>query len=133
MISMRVPREIYDRLIEIRDRTGQSWADIMKVGRGLQESILDVTAARDQLRHQRALGRRVEFNFAYDAFGIEIICGDCCSVDTVCTRRLQDAVGQLIEEDGWVHKDCSKAPLWPQVRSDWVETLHVLDANLGPI
>ena len=130
---MRVPREIYDRLIEIRDGTGQSWADIMKVGLGLQEPILDVIAARDQLRHQRALGRREEFNFAYDAFGIEIICGDRCSVDTVCTRRLQDAADQLIEEDGWVHKDCSQAPLWPQVGSDWVKTLHVLDPNLGPI
>lgn len=40
VISIRMASEIHEQLEEIREKTGQSWADLMKVALNLQKPAL---------------------------------------------------------------------------------------------
>jgi predicted CopG family antitoxin len=99
-VGCRVPKEIYDRLQEIKENEGKSFADILKVGLG----ILELKAKKDDKAYSRG------YNDGYREAELELkvtyICDVCGEPIVVNTTDEKKAIKQYMEDHNWGHKEC---------------------------
>jgi predicted CopG family antitoxin len=99
-VSCRVPKEVYDRLQEMKENEGKSFADILKTGLG----ILKLKAKKDQNAYYR--GYKDGYRQAELKFKVTYRCNVCGESIVVNTRDEKEAVRQYMEEHRWGHREC---------------------------
>jgi len=104
-VSFRVSRELYEKLNEIREKTGKSYADIIKEWLGVQEPTIQKTYNRGyNAGHKEGmkLGHRV---------GEQFFLGEC----KVCGEQLKwdldnnvnkNLLAEIINKVGVAHNRC---------------------------
>ena len=92
-VSARVTREFYERLCEIRERDGVSFADVLKVGAGLQEA-----ASRKASEEAFAEAKRT--------YLVRFSCQVCRKWIEVSAENTRAAARDYFEQNGWGHPEC---------------------------
>lgn len=106
VISARVPKEIRDRLIALREK-GESVADVLKVGLGLIEAKI---GAEDELKKRaHDEGFQAGYNKAKDRFAVEFVCSVCGESLAITDRDLKLIAAGLLQRNNWGHLECVRA------------------------
>lgn len=92
-VSVRVTRELYDRLTELREQSGKSLGDILKEALKLQAPS---TKKAYQLGYEAA---KQEFAISYK-------CSVCGGNLTVSSAKEKEAIAGYMREHGWGHSEC---------------------------
>lgn len=94
-VSIRVDRELYDQLKDLRERSGKSLGDIL----------------REALK-QQAPSTKKAYQLGYYAakreFAVSYKCSVCGGNLAVKSAEEKDAVAQYMREHGWAHSECGK-------------------------
>lgn len=106
-IAIRVPREVYDALVEIRKRTGQSWADLMKVALKLQEPILEPRQPDPQeLAKAERRGKVAGIAETVARYRVLYSCSECEKPMDLTSDAEKRAAARYMQEHGWHHGRC---------------------------
>ena len=96
-ISVRVPRELHDRLVQLKQRSGKSVADVVR-------EALDVqTPSVDQAYHR---GHAKGFTTAEQWYRVDYRCCVCGGTLTIEGKEDKEAAARLMREEGWAHRSC---------------------------
>ena len=97
-VTVRVDRALYDELKTLKERTGHSFADILKIG-------LDKLQVVEEEIHTR--GYMEGLDFASKAFQVRYRCARCHRLHLTITRdkEKQDAA-DLMYQAGWYDPTC---------------------------
>lgn len=101
-VSCRVSRETYDRLQEMKEKEGKSFADILKIGLG----ILALKAKKDEKAYSR--GYRDGYREAEREFKVAYACSVCGKTITLNSEGEKEAASGYMEEHGWGHAECHR-------------------------
>ena len=101
IIAIRVPRQIHDQLVEIREKTDQSWADLMNVALKLQEPVL--TRKPDQKELDKAFEEGLEEG--WKEYSIVFPCSKC-GKDIIVNSENKQLIIQHLRNSGLKHKKC---------------------------
>ena len=93
-VSIRVSRGLYDRLKDLRERSGKSLGDIL---REALERQLPSTKKAYQLG----------YNAAKRQFAVSYKCSVCGGNLTASSLREKEAMAQYMREHGWRHGKCA--------------------------
>ncbi len=96
-VSIRVNRELYDKLKELREQSGKSLGDILREA---------VKRQKPSTKEAYDLGCKAGYDDAKRKFTVTYrcsVCGGIISLDTVEERR---AVSEYMREHGWSHSKC---------------------------
>lgn len=100
VVSCRVLREIYERLQEMKEKEGRSFADILKIGLG----ILELKAKKDEKAYSR--GYDDGYHEAELEFKVTYACNVCGKPIVVNTKEEKEAVKQYMDDHNWGHTRC---------------------------
>jgi len=107
-ISFRVSVEIYEKLCKIREKTGKSYADIIKEGMGVQEPMVKDTYTRGYRagydKGKRA-GKREGEVFS---LGSCASCGGVIQWD-LSSNEQRNTLASAISQARFVHKNCNSS------------------------
>jgi len=92
-VSVRVTRELYDQLKELREESGKSLGDILR-------EALKLQAPSVKKAYQRG------YEAAKNEFAIFYKCSVCGGNLTVTSEQAKAAVAQYMREHGWGHSKC---------------------------
>jgi predicted CopG family antitoxin len=104
-ISCRVPRQVYDRLKEIKKAEGKSIADILKAGLGLFE----VKRRNEETIRQEAYDKGWEdgVNTTEALYAVTYRCSNCRKEMVVTSDKEKKAIREYMHDSGWCHGDCN--------------------------
>jgi metal-responsive CopG/Arc/MetJ family transcriptional regulator len=92
-ISIRVTKELYDQLNELREQGGKSLGDIL----------------REALKQQSPSTKKA-YQQGYDAakgeFAVSYKCSVCGGNLTVTSQKEKEAIARYMREHGWGHSKC---------------------------
>ena len=100
-VTVRVSREIYNQLLEIREATGQSWADLMKVALKLQKPVLTRKPNEAELHISFEQG----WEHAWNEYALVVPCSKCGKDITVNSDNKQSAI-EYLKSGGFQHQKC---------------------------
>ena len=104
-VSARVSREFYEKLNEIREKTGKSFADMLKEGARLQEPITKKAYDRGYKAGYNA-GKRAGINEGKRVYlGSCSICHEILYWDLARDKDM-NLVARAITQAGYVHNRC---------------------------
>ena len=92
-VSVRVTRELYDQLRDLREQSGKSLGDIL----------------REALKQQAPSTKKayqLGFNAAKRDFAVSYRCSVCGWTLTVNSREEKVAIAGYMREEGWGHSRC---------------------------
>jgi len=92
-VSVRVTRELYDQLKELREESGKSLGDILR-------EALKLQAPSVKKAYQRG------YEAAKNEFAVFYKCSVCGGNLTVTTAKEKEAIAQYMREHGWRHGKC---------------------------
>ena len=113
VISGRVPKEVHQKLLEIRQVTGQSWADFLKVALRLQAPVLiPRKPSEKELEEEYERG----FTMGYDEgeadakreYLVTYRCSVCKGPIDIEHAEVKRAAAQYMHDAGWGHSKCHK-------------------------
>ena len=104
-VTCRVSRELYARLQEVREKYGQSFADILKVGLGVQDAAAEASY-NDGLRVGYENGRHEALRLV--KLGRCARCGKPITWDLNNEAQLA-RLQSYLPEHGLVHKSCGES------------------------
>ena len=96
-ISIRVSRELRDRLVELKQKSGKSVADVVR-------EALDVQEPSVEEAYQR--GRKNGFKAAERRYRVDYRCSVCGGTLTIESPKEKQAAAQFMREYGWGHSSC---------------------------
>jgi len=99
-VSCRITKEIYNRLRDMKEKEGVSFADILKIGLG----ILQVKAKKEERAYSK--GYNDGYRKAELEFKVTYVCNVCGKPIVVNTRDEKEAIKQYMEDGGWGHREC---------------------------
>ena len=111
VISGRVPKEVHQKLLEIRQVTGQSWADLLRVALKLQAPVLiPRKPSEKELEEEFESG----FTMGYDEgeadskklYLVTYRCSICNGPVDIAHAEGKKAAEQYMHEAGWGHAKC---------------------------
>ena len=104
IISCRVSREIYDRLVEAKEAEDKSFADILKIGLGKQE------VQSKKILEAKTKGMDEGYKQGYDAaellYKVTYKCRKCGQAVEVTSEAGKKAIRVYMQKNGWVHTKC---------------------------
>ena len=104
IISCRVSREIYDRLVEAKEAEDKSFADILKIGLGKQEvQSKEILEAKTQGVDE---GYKKGYAEAELRYKVNYKCSKCGQAVEVTSENSKKAISGFMREKGWAHKEC---------------------------
>lgn len=106
VISARVPKDIRDRLIALREN-GESVADVLKMGLGLIEAKIGAEEKLKKRAHDE--GFRAGYEEAKDRFAVEFVCSVCGESLAITDRDLKLITAGLLQKNNWGHLECVRA------------------------
>ena len=98
-VSCRLPREIYDRLQDIKQRDGRSFTDILKIGLRIRES----KAKKEDEAYSE--GYEKGYNEAEREFKVTYAFSVCGKTIALHGKEAKHA-SEYMEEHGWGHAEC---------------------------
>ena len=101
-MSCRVPREIYNRLQDIKKGEGRSFSDILKTGLGM----LEAEAEKEDKAYSE--GYKKGYKKAEQEFKVTYACHVCGKTIEIRSRESKQAARQYMEEHKWGHAECHK-------------------------
>ena len=101
-VSCRVPREVYDRLQDIKQREKRSFADILKAGLG----ILKLDAEKEDETYRRGYDKG--YRKAEKEFKVTYACSVCGKIVSLNTEDEKRDVGEYMTAHGWAHDECDE-------------------------
>ena len=114
VISIRVPKELYQKLVEVRQTTRQSWTDLLRVALRLQAPVLT-----PRKPSQKELEEEFErcFTMAYDEgeadakreYLVTYRCSVCSGPIDIEHAQEKQAAAQYMHDAGWGHAKCHNA------------------------
>ena len=96
-ISIRVQRELHDRLAELKQMSGKSVADVVR-------EALEVQAPSVRKAYER--GRANGFKAAERQYRVDYRCSVCGGTLTIMEKNEKEAAAQCMREHGWAHNSC---------------------------
>lgn len=102
VISCRVPREIYDRLQDIKQRDGKSFTDILRIGLRIRES----KAKKEDEAYSE--GYEEGHNEAEREFRVTYACSVCGKTIALNSKGEKEAASEYMQEHSWGHAECHK-------------------------
>ena len=97
-VTVRVDRALYDELKTLKERTGHSFADILKIG-------LDKLQVNEEKIHAR--GFMEGLNFGKEAFEVKYRCARCRRLHMSITTDVEKrAAAELMYRAGWQAHSC---------------------------
>lgn len=99
-VSCRISKEAYDRLQEVKEGEGRSFADVLKIGLG----ILELKAKKDEKAYSR--GYNDGYYEAELEFKVTYRCNVCGEPIVVNTREEKKAIKEYMENHDWGHRAC---------------------------
>lgn len=105
VFSVRVPKEIDDRIQAVKEKEGLSNTDILKVALGLIE--VKVRAEEEVRREAYDEGWEKGVNEAWDLLEVTYPCSKCGEELTVDTEEEKKAIRKFMIDSGWGHTDCT--------------------------
>ena len=104
VISLRVDKELCDRLKVVKKKEGKSAADIMRVGLG----IVEVKIRSEQEIWQQAFdeGEESGIERAVAVHAVPYNCVICGEEIIVTTDEEKRAIKRYMREYGWAHAEC---------------------------
>ncbi len=113
VISIRIPKEMHQKLIEVRQTTSQSWTDLLRVALGLQAPVL---APRKPSQKELEAEFEEGFNIGYETGEEEIKavymvtyrCSGCNQPIEAGSDGEKQAMAQYMAEHRWGHGRCVK-------------------------
>ena len=92
-VSVRVTRELYDQLSDLREQSGKSVGDIL----------------REALKQQAPSTKKayqLGFNAAKREFAVYYKCSVCGGTITVNSSQEKESIARHMREEGWGHGRC---------------------------
>lgn len=101
VISFRTAKGIYDQLEEVREKTGQSWADLIKVALNLQKPVLTRKPDDRELKVAFEEG----WEEAWKEYSMVFPCSKC-GKDIIVDSENRQFFIQYLKDHGIKHKNC---------------------------
>ena len=102
--SIRVDKELDDRLKAAKDIEGKSAADIMRIGLGILEPIRK--SEREIWQQGFNAGEESGFERAGELYEVKYNCYFCGEEIVVDTDEEKIAIRGYMHENGWAHPEC---------------------------
>lgn len=102
-VSVRVTRELYDQLKELRERGDKSLGDILK--QAVKQQKPSTTRAYNQGYNY---GYKQGYDEAKSQFAVGYKCSACGGNLTVTSYEEKKAIAQYMRGHGWRHGECAK-------------------------
>lgn len=96
-VSIRVSREMYDRLQALKERSGKSLGDILREALGVQEPATRATYSR---------GHRKGCADTEKLYRVDFRCSVCNGRLTIDDDTSKRAAAAYMRENGWAHSSC---------------------------
>ena len=96
-VSIRVSRELYDRLKTLREQNDKSLGDILREALGVQEPATRAAYSR---------GHRKGYATAEKLYRVDFRCSVCNGRLTIDDDTSKGAVAKYMRENGWAHSAC---------------------------
>ena len=103
-VSCRVSREIYDRLADVKQQEGKSFAHILKVGLGIIGT--DKEFAEFMFDEGYGLGCQEGYETAARRFKVVFTCCECGEPVAVEGKEDKQIVRRILEGHGLSHDQC---------------------------
>ena len=96
-ISVRVSRDLHDRLKELKAESGKSAGDVLREALDVQEPSV-----------QDAYGRGYGEGWvqAESKYRVDYRCSQCGGTLTIDSREEKRAAAEFMRENGWAHGEC---------------------------
>ena len=104
-ISMRVSRELYDRLDAVRIGEGKSWGDVWREALKVQQRTANRAYNRG-LNDGLARGREEGEATAKAKYLVTFRCSGCGGPTEVSSDNVRAAVREYLEQQRWGHSRC---------------------------
>ena len=96
-VSVRVSREMYDRLKALREQSGKSLGDILREALGVQEPATRAAYSR---------GHRKGCADTEKLYRVDFRCSVCNGRLTIDDDTSKRAAAEYMRENGWAHSSC---------------------------
>ena len=96
-VSVRVSKEMYDRLKALRERSGTSLGDILREALGVQEPATRAAYSR---------GHRKGCADTEKLYRVDYRCSVCNGRLTIDHDTAKGAAAEYMREHGWAHSSC---------------------------
>ena len=110
-VSIRMPRELRDELVALKQATGVSMAEILRIG--MEKSGPDLDAAFER-------GLKDGYEIAEDNFNVTAYCSHCRQHLSVCTgdntAKEKGEVAKILYQAGWRCPSCQSTTQGPDFR-----------------
>ncbi len=103
-VSCRLPRAIYDRLMQAKEVESKSFADILKIGLGVQE--VQARKVREAKKRGYNEGYQKGYAEATVRFKVTYRCSKCGGELVVSTDDEKKAIAKYMQEHDWRHGEC---------------------------
>jgi flagellar biosynthesis/type III secretory pathway protein FliH len=112
-VSARVDKELYDRLTDVRELAGKSFADIFREAQEFQEVAAEGAFLMGE-EHGFSLGREEGYDAglaegrkaARQQYVVSYKCCECGRLLEVVSREEKALAREAMEEHGWHHVNC---------------------------
>ena len=102
VVSVRVPKDLYDALLKFKKTRGLSMADVLKLGLGLAEPGLEKAWEDGSI-----FGYDLGYEIARDEYEVSYWCGRCRRRHlSVTTDDEKEAAAAMMYKAGWHDPDC---------------------------
>ena len=98
-ISIRVSRDIRDRLQQLRERSGKSLGDILREALDVQEPAAGAAYRRGYMNGRTS---------AEKIFRVDYRCSVCNGRLTIVRDTAKRAAATYMRENGWAHASCHR-------------------------
>ncbi len=92
-VSVRVTRELYDQLLEFRQKTGESLGDILREALHIQQEL-----------YKQAYNKG--YNDARKKYRVIYRCNKCKKIIPVTSDNAKSAIAKYMAANGWGHTHC---------------------------
>ena len=96
-VSIRVSREMYDRLKTLKEQTDKSLGDILREALGVQEPTTRAAYSR---------GYKIAYAYAEKLYRVDYPCSVCDGRLTIDHDTSKRAAVEYMREHGWSHNSC---------------------------
>ena len=113
VISIRIPKELHQKLIEVRQTTRQSWTDLLRVGLRLQAPVLAPRKpSQKELDEEYEEGFTIGYEMGEEetkaAYMVTYRCSVCSKPIEAASDGEKQAMAQYMTEHRWGHGKCVK-------------------------
>ncbi len=113
VISIRIPKELHQTLIEVRQTTSQSWTDLLMVALRLQAPVLAPRkASQKELEAEFEEGFTIGYETGEEetkaAYMVTYRCSGCNRPIEAASNGEKQAMARYMAEHRWGHGRCVK-------------------------